>query len=562
MSLSIFVIVLFFFPFDRNKTETKTTPAQPDLLEALSRIALLQSRQLSQSFLQERTFNISGPVKKVIYGNKEYGYFDSTDFTHDKNKLTLTFIPPGYQYKINFYAKFANGLTKRIGVEKFNLAIPSVFNRLKIVKKNNFSFPYLVISGVYIPPRQEHESNQRISFNLIINRFGEIVFIKVPGNGKKELRFSRYGIMKQIDKGLYAVLHGEKDSYFEIFNYKGEIKYSIQPSIMKPKTIIHHDFIYNKEEPQNILILANKYSSIRGFTSKTNFSEKVLQFIGKPFLYITSTVMKLDLKTSRFKKLFSFDEHFSPLKNIDLNYKKVLKDSQYKALLKGGSHEWGPNRKYQIDHTHVNSIKRIKPNGIHHFDGYILSLRNQHKIVFLDSSLKNVLWSVGHEDSDTYKLSSKNTFFYRQHDATITKAGNLALYDNHTSPPSSLLRPSRYLILSFNLESKQMEFVKHFVGPKNVYNATRGSGEITQDNSILVYSPNAVPIISTIIKEEKPKDYAYEIDQQSFKIRASMQFEYSTFLGGKAYFNYGAGSRAFPLYSIGLENFLGYKYEN
>ena len=112
----------------------KRTEKVPEIIETFSRIALLQGRNLQKKFLKTISFRRSNKYlfKEIIYGNEDYGFFKTTDFTHKKSKITLMLIPPGYKKPIYFYGIDKNNQKINLGIKRFKINIPAVFNRVKL----------------------------------------------------------------------------------------------------------------------------------------------------------------------------------------------------------------------------------------------------------------------------------------------------------------------------------------------------------------------------------------------------------------------------------------------
>ncbi|MBI3295029.1 MAG: hypothetical protein HYZ71_09900, partial [Deltaproteobacteria bacterium] len=184
----------------------------------LHRILQTQYQGISQTFLKEVTFH--SPTDQpgfVVYGNLRYGYYKLTDFQRSDGKIRFSFLPPGYQSPIEFY--FRAKRDTRLGTRLFQNPTPRTFLPLSGRVKGRLSTPYVLMGNGVQVPTDGDDLTQTIQFQavVILNRFGEIVWLHVPVPGNQ---FSVQEInAKQIGPGRYGLI--QSHDHFEVVDYRG-----------------------------------------------------------------------------------------------------------------------------------------------------------------------------------------------------------------------------------------------------------------------------------------------------------------------------------------------------
>ena len=90
---------------------------------------------------------------------------------------------------------------------------------------------------------------------------------------------------------------------------------------------------------------------------------------------------------------------------------------------------WGPDT---YDYSHANSVSLVDGE-----DAFVMSLRNLSRIVKVDMTTGNVIWSLGEGLDFTWIESEpgEERWFYFQHDATWLGSNRLLIFDNHRGRP-------------------------------------------------------------------------------------------------------------------------------
>jgi len=143
---------------------------------------------------------------------------------------------------------------KKSAKKKYKLKLSAVFRKIKTLVHGKFSRGFYLIDGVFFPDIEK--MRRRGYFAMMVNRFGEIVWIHVPQKGIRNIR--KYAVLKPLSQGMYGILFGEKWSYFELFDYKGNILKSVNPRESINPYVIHHDFIF-EPKTNSLLTLGNCY---------------------------------------------------------------------------------------------------------------------------------------------------------------------------------------------------------------------------------------------------------------------------------------------------------------
>jgi hypothetical protein len=519
-----------------------------------SDIALFASRNIAKTYVKKMKIAISSDLKDIrslIYGTKTYGYYELTEFTTQDNFLNFEFISPGFQEKIEFYAKTSFG-THHLITKKITQPHNPILKEIIVQRKGQMSHNFFLLGGVYFPKVRRQQ--KRAYFILVLNRIGEIIWAHVPSYGERNIR--KYPTVKQVSPGEYAVMFGEKWSYFERFNYKGDISKSISPKEAFVPYVIHHDFILKGD---NLIAFGLKRGYIRPYFLPHDSFKTWSYFFKKPVSFLGATIEKVNLKTNKAQILWD------PFKEKSFG---ITKNLSWARNTESGLHQlnnrpmhftkWGEEES-NADWLHANSIHESK-------EGYLVSFRNISKIVMFDKDFK-IKWTLGQDKSDTYYLPSEDYRFYHQHHATLLENGDILLLDNHTFPPAKYHIGSRVLILRRNEEQKTAHVVWNYRPSKYLLIGNRGSVEQLDNKNLLSFYPRSLlekdHLIEIGYDTHRPVGhFAITFARIKKKVTANqLKYFKKTKQNFSPYIFRGGGNRAVPIKTIGKEKFLGYKIE-
>ncbi len=511
-----------------------------------SQIALLANGKVAKTFLKE--INLPWDEQKkpvsIIYGNKQFGYFTSDKFNINEG-LSFQFIPPTYKSNINFCIKYDDGTVKHSSKKQFQNPSPVVTKNVRVEYEGEFNSNYFLIGAQFVP--NENTGDDRAYIPIIVNKVGEVVWAHLPQNGK--VSFKKYPTVKPIAPGEYGIMFGEKQSYFERFNYKGDVLEYVFPKLAETPYIVHHDFVYLGDS--KILTLGHKLHYVRNwFALKNNIIPNIAS-IFKPASFLSTTIDLVDLKTNSNKLVWDPMNHFNPLDGVP--WARNTEHAKT-SLLNQGRHFsfWGQDRA-QVDWTHANTIEYYKGTGI------LVSLRNMSKVVLIDENSHDVLWTLGNSPKDTYQTLDLRHSFYHQHHAHILDDGKLMMMDNHSSPPAPTQIGSRVLIYGLNNETQKAQVVWNYQPQKAVQIGNRGSAYQIENKNVIAFYPASLGLM----------DHLIEVDRKTGQPLAHMKIYFTDVkrnfsdkqlkdLKDKGITPFrkireGGGNRAIPLNTIGIE---------
>ena len=177
--------------------------------------------------------------QKILYGNKDFGHYTIDSFD-SQNELKFSINPPTYKTPIDFCVQYTDGTIQWVHNQKFKNPSPIALKNIRIEVDGDLSHNFFLMSAQFVP--DENSGKNRAYLPIIVNKFGEIIWAHLPQNGKTS--FGKYPMIKPLGNGEYGILFGEKFSYFERFNFLGEIQEFIFPKEALEPYAIHHDFVY------------------------------------------------------------------------------------------------------------------------------------------------------------------------------------------------------------------------------------------------------------------------------------------------------------------------------
>jgi hypothetical protein len=311
------------------------------------------------------------PTELVIYGNSDYGYFETQDFSEKVPEVSVRLVPPGFRSPIYFTLKKrrpdGTSYFERVGERKFSFPLSShEITHKVILPAGKFTSNFFLAQGSFKP--------LGLGGTFILNRFSEIVWFYTSSKPMDRLYCA-----EPLGNGRYALL--EKSGQFEIFNFDGTIEKSVNFSVET-----HHELLMGSSNT----ILTFGFQNV-------NFAGKAGLKLD-PGIYTVGTMLELDPVTGSSTPLWNaFDDSVSLL-------------AQRTAPT-----PW--------DFDHINSIFHVEGKG------YLVSARNLNSLLFLDEAFKMV-WSLGSAPGATINTQGTNLEFSGQHHASFLPNGNILLFDN------------------------------------------------------------------------------------------------------------------------------------
>jgi hypothetical protein len=496
----------------------------PDTVVAAGRSAMAVHTKLAARFTQAVDLPLtatSSTVDRVVYGNRQYGYFETDNFQIDGKRIRITLIPPGFKFPIEFHVRMrlpAGDRSSLIGKQTFKSPLPAAYTGVQIKTKGVFSENFYLISAALpksslsnydaIPVRPDlpMKNKSRFTFLIIVNRFGEIVWAYVPHRGDEYFNSYIYG--RPLGGGEYGIVMGKKDGYFAVVNFEGKKLHEVdlKHAAEGDKYPMHHDFDLG---PDNELYT---------ITNNTYFSKKERKS------YLTNMILKVDLRTKKPEIVKDLLEVYHP--DSTLHWSEHSEKDQFVT--------WG-GEPADHDFTHANSIRFVDGKGV------LLSLRHLDTIVMLDQDFKEVEWTIGRTARDTYQVVGP-TAFSHQHAPVFVGDNRLLLFDNGFEQ-----RESRVIELGLDPSSKKVSLEWEFKAKPSLYSSNRSAATKLSNGNILALFVD--PVIGGGKKPQNSRvDIMLEIDRESRRDIAAMRF---------FYFAVSPGYRAEPVATIGLEKYLG-----
>jgi hypothetical protein len=467
------------------------------------------------------------PVKHVIYGNQQYGYYALEVFKKTGSSLRIKLLPPGYLYPIDFHVGYETGKNKvtyaKAGTKKFVSPVPKAYEKQTgQLVSGEFSSNFFLVGGAL--PKQKivdpnftttdteiyKKDKYRFTFAQILNRFGEIVWIHVPTYRNAIL--SSYIATDSVGTGRFGMMFGKKAGFFSVVDFRGRVLKEFSSRFNRQPFTMHHDF--HMPDRDTVMTLSNKVVAMPASKAKKGRNT-----------FLTDVVVEVDLnKKTKIEKL-DFLDFFKPW---ETSYWTGDKKNDKKFAL------WG-QPKADFEFTHVNSIDHYPGQG------YLVSIRNLNKIALFDESMKKLLWSLGPNKEDTFRITRRSDQYLHQHTPTLLKNGNVLLFDNGRNSKTSQLTV-------YKLDKAEGEARKIWSYEPNppLFAKNRCSVVRLKNSNVLAY------FVSPVVKLGSPPpapnvDYLMEIDRFG-KQKALMTRTFETLT---------PGYRAVPMDDIGFERYLG-----
>jgi hypothetical protein len=405
-----------------SKKKDPNTPVLKTKAET-SQIALLANGAFAKSFVKNLFISTTETPEYIVYGNSDFGFFKTKSFVKKNNSVELELIPPTYTSPIDVCVKYPGQKLKWSLQKSFTDPKPIALKNIRLNVEGDFTNDFFLIAAQFVPDESAPEG--RAFIPVIANKFGELVWAHMPQNGKTS--FKKYPTIKQIKPGEYGIMFGEKYSYFEHLDYKGNILDFVFPKEAQEPYIVHHDFVSLSDS--KILTLGHKLHYLRNFLSLQKDFINPMISLQKPTRFLSTTVELVDLKANTHKVLWDPIDHFNPL-DSKTPWARTEKELALNLSARAKHfYQWGKNRA-QVDWTHANTIEYYPGVGI------LVSLRNLSKVILLDEKTYEVLWTLGNDRTDTFQTLNEKHSFYHQHHVQILKGGYIMMMDNHSTPPA------------------------------------------------------------------------------------------------------------------------------
>lgn len=323
------------------------------------------------------------------------------------------------------------------------------------------------------------------SFVYVFDRTGKIVweYFSTHNPYSKDIR-TRSLVVKPTGSGQYGILHPYEASFFELIDKKKKVLMSRDFRLSKEPTVFHHDFIFRNGK------------KILSFGNSRHFYRKWWKFWAAKNSFLGSPIIEFDFASNSPGVLWDYLKNANPFRENDWVFSAQDSGAFFQS--------WYENR-VENDFEHANSIEEIPGKG------FLLSLRSQNKLMFLDGNSKEILWTLGPSRRNTFSTQQTEFEFYRQHHASFLKDGNLMLFDNGISR-------SRILILQINEKTRQARRVKEFVPHPMIHSEKHGSAFELENGNVLGFFPSTKP-------NQNSPNYLIEFDRNSGKELARMSLD-------------------------------------
>jgi hypothetical protein len=549
---SIFSLIFVFYSeyreYNTTRSYNKNAPESLKNQVYLSDLALFANRKLAKSFTKTISLNYHNKPSSVVYGNKVIGHYRTQSYKLQNKKLTIELIPPGFKDPINFYI---DGVLKASKIFEPNPS--NILKNIKVQRKGVMAQNFFLLGGVFFPNKLQ--SKKRGYFALILNRVGEIVWAHIPKQGKQNIR--KYPVIKQISKGKYAILFGEKWSYFEMFNHKGEISFQLEPEKLPDPFVIHHDF-YLTNNNRQLITFGHELGFINPYFLKTPWDD-FSRILSSPLAILATPIIEVDIIERKAKKLFSPFKRLQTLEGNKLLYTKGFLE----AILKSEPRHFTKWKQVnaKIDWLHANSIQYTN-------QGFLCSFRNTNKVIMFSHSFDKILWTLGRDPTDTYYIKNPHKQFFHQHHVSLLNDGRVMMLDNHTGPDQKHKRGTRVVIYQLDPIIGTATISWEYTATHFLKIGNRGSVEKLKNGNILAFYPRSLlekdHLIEINYKTKRPKGhfaiYFATIEKKITKNQKKW-FKENNKKINLAPITRGGGNRAVPITSIGEEEFIGYEYK-
>ena len=475
---------------------------------------LQELAQLSERFVVHKRIPLPSELRpqdtidEIIYGNRNVGFFQSKNWKLEGDHIDISFIPPSFRYPTVLRIHTTTGRRILLQVHKATSPVPDLFKQVKVkIKQGELSHRFYLLNGA-LPRKSLHQASHpsnssldpelfrrnhhRFTYLMVINRWGEVVWIHVPT--VHQTLFSSYLSAKRVGDGYYGLMFGKHSGYFEIVKYTGQIMRSFSSKDAAEPFVMHHDF--ETMGSRKLYAVGGEMQDLYSFTR--NPADQ-----GKTFL--TDTLIGIDLLNSRYEKLLSFSKIFHPGKTPFITGDPA---DDKKFVL------WG-QPKADLDFLHINGVDYIPGQGV------LVSFRNISKVGMVDRTFSKLLWTLGGEKSDTYRIISKKHRFTHQHTPFMSSKNTLVLFDNGITN-----RLSRVVKYRLQHKAGEAQLIWEFQPSPSLFSKDRSSVYLLpQQNLYGIY------FVKPLKEHEKVaslphRDLYYEVHSQTAAVRGILEITF------------------------------------
>lgn len=480
---------------------------------------LAELRGIARSFVRTEKLSVADPaaVSAVVYGNPDYGFFETPAFSTAAGAVTVELVPPGYRKPIDFHLRMKDGgALKPAGRRSYRSPLPPSLSGLRAeTVRGRFSFGYLILGGALKDPARP-ETDSLANFPFIVNRFGEIVWVHRLQPKRRDLRINKFLSSRRLGPGRFAFLASNELTYLEVTDWKGRVESSFDGRFASPPVVLHHDMF---ERPDGKFLALSR--SFHFFPNPTDPGRAREGLSG-------DTITLLDPATGENSTLWDSVRHYDPAARPDL---WVHSDP--------GRAFSGWDRPSVYDTLHLNSIDPVPGTG------YLLSALNLDRLIMLDEKFEKILWDVA-SDSASFVVRGAPAPMRKQHGANMTPRGTILVFNNGDCASQAASVNSGILELKLDAARGTADAVWSFEPDPPLKACSRSAAYLLPNGRVIAFY-----MLGDMGPGDRDHDVVLEIDYATRKE-----------LGRMRVFHNGPGNsrptnRAMPIDSIGLERPLG-----
>lgn len=201
--------------------------------------SLAASGGYAKQFL--KTVTVGNPnadmTESLVYGNQQYGYFETEEISARSGKVTAQIVPPGYQFSLEIYLrkKKQDGTSylQRSGEAQFTFPLSQKIHPMPVKQSTGLTTRFFLTFLGSI--------NALTPVALVVNSYGEVVWaysFSQPGG--------RVHLGRPLGQGRYAFLG--VGGLFEIADFDGEVEGSwVFDKDEGGRYSFDHDFLYEQK---------------------------------------------------------------------------------------------------------------------------------------------------------------------------------------------------------------------------------------------------------------------------------------------------------------------------
>ena len=455
-----------------------------------TKLAILSQGNTAKKFIRTETFTTDDrkDIAAIIYGNEQVGYFRSTRYLTSEQGVSLEFVPPTYLFPVEFFVETRAAERKKIKTVKYDSPDIAGLSLLKTRVLTQSSAPsarakFFLLSST-IPPVEAYagkkvSKHKGIAYLYLLNRLGEVIWAYIPGYSFGGV--SEISTFKLNADGKLGVIYGGIESFFETIDYRGQRQDFFYGKLNKTPRL-HHDFSY---DGRYLRVFADndRFFTVKDWEGYSELRNDVL--------------MDIDIKNQKRKIVWNALDHYTPF-----------------GLEVESENEWASNQD-QHDFVHASSLDFLP--GL----GHLLSFRNIHTLAMYDEDLDEVVWTIGPNETDSFRTSKADGSQFRlQSAAKIASKNKVYVFDNGE-------KNSRLVAVELG-DAARIKKVTEYRLPFEHHSDVGGDVEISGNGDIIGFFP------STKVREEfartevKFKSYIAEFNQENSDVKLLIEVELSS----------------------------------